>query len=92
VSAEVMVITEGTLAASILIAFEHFLTQRSSCTGLRRAKRNSLPSDKSLAAPSLCVVPKIGSWSAPGVGVALAGVVHYRHCTARAEHHHREDN
>jgi hypothetical protein len=92
VSAEVTVITEGTLAASIVIAFEHFLTQRPPGAGPRRAKPNSLPSDKSLAVPGLCVMPKIGSSSAPRVGVALAGVVHHRHCAARTEHHHRKDN
>ena len=26
------------------------------------------------------------------MGVALAGVVHHRHCAARAEHHNRKDN
>ena len=45
-----------------------------------------------LAVPSLCVVPDVGSWSAPCVMAALARVVHNRQGAADPEHNRRENN
>ncbi len=45
-----------------------------------------------LACPGLCVVPDVGSWSAPTVMAALARVVHNRQCAADPDHNRRENN
>jgi len=45
-----------------------------------------------LAVSSLCVVPDVGSWSAPSVMAALARVVHNRQGAADPEHNRRENN
>jgi hypothetical protein len=39
----------------------------------------------------LCVVPDVGSWSAPSVMAALARVVHNRQGAADPEHNRREN-
>ena len=45
-----------------------------------------------LAAPSLCMEPDVGDWSAPCVMAALARVVHDRQDAAGSKHNDREHN
>ena len=45
-----------------------------------------------LAQSGLCVVPDVGSWSAPSVMAALARVVHNRQGAADPDDNRRENN
>jgi hypothetical protein len=45
-----------------------------------------------LAVPSLCAVPDVGTWSAPCVVPALAGVVHHREGASGSKHNYGQDD